>query len=251
MLQPQFRQVSKHFYPNISPDWLHEDYLSITAEGRLCLQMAHLSEMIDLPNHNGAHSVPIMLPEIDQQQAFAAEGRLRLFLRRVQHHSHTEFWLHHADMDNERSKRLKLMTEWQTADAFTPRLATLPDERHFVVDDGGVLRFYTSEDLTEAGAVQVAQHGTGNQLLVLAASRQQPFVAALSRSKNLILYSLTEQRTLFVRQINDTISMYSAHGTRLYLAEDAAWIVVAGSGYLSDAPQSFALSLSVFERVAS
>lgn len=154
-------------------------------------------------------------------------------------------------MDNERSKRLKLMTEWQTADAFTPRLATLPDERHFVVDDGGVLRFYTSEDLTEAGAVQVAQHGTGNQLLVLAASRQQPFVAALSRSKNLILYSLTEQCTLFVRQINDTISMYSAHGTRLYLAEDAAWIVVAGSGYLSDAPQSFALSLSVFERVAS
>lgn len=39
--------------------------------------------------------------------------------------------------------------------------------------------------------------------------------------------------------------MYSAHGARLYFAEDAAWIVVAGSGYLSDAPQTFALALSV------
>jgi hypothetical protein len=216
-----YKQIFARLYPGNAADVRPlTDLVSITPDGRLNISFSASLEFVDLEVKQRGLSTVVLSGNAVCQSARTTDGRYSVEVATFVHQGVTEYWLIHTDNANGKFKRAKLASEYRPNGA-APRVVVSPGGTYFLVDDSGIVRLYTSAHLLEAGTFQVAHANTENQIMSLAVSADEQLVAGLSSWKDIVLYSVTERRVTFVRQIRDGIGWY---------APDRGHILVVGSG---------------------
>jgi len=234
-----YKQVFTRLYPTGAfLDHPLSDAVTLLPDGRLAIRLATKPDVIDLGVQQPAPSTLVLSGSESAQEIETPDRRYRLEIDSFPQYNVTEFWLIHTDRASGKFTRAKLTTEWEHhAGSVRPRLALSPNGGYFLVDDGGVVRLYSADDLTEVGAFLVAHPHTENRVVALAVSAGEQIIAALSSWSDVFLYSVPERRVVFVRNIRDGIGWYDPNYGYVLVTDDAQAIVTIGVSSTAYAPQ--------------
>jgi hypothetical protein len=244
-----YKQVFAHLYTagiaDLNPIG---EAMSILPDGDLKVNLGSrlLPEIVALGVPNVALSRLVMANEGNQQTVASPDGRYQVEVDTFVHEGITEYWLIHIDKANGKFKRAKLASDYRSP-AQGPRVAISPRGSYFMVDDSGTIRIYSTPHLVEAGVFQIAHASTENRIVALAVSADERMIVGLSCWKDIVLYSVTERKVVFVRQIRDGSGWYDARYCSIMLLGNTQAIATIGSSSNPGSVNSLQVSVNAFK----
>jgi hypothetical protein len=240
----QYKQAFSRLYPiEALGGGRLDEALAFLDDGKLLVELGDAPEVIDLGVQDAGESILVMAGDQPFQAAETPDARYSVEVHAIPHQGSMEYWLIQTNRAHNTYKRTHLNSKWDAHLAREPRVVASPGSGFFMVDDGGTLRLYNAADLAQVGTFQVANAYSGNQIVALAVSADDRYIAALSRWKDIVLYDVTERQVAFVRHIADGVGWYGSEAAQLLIAQNAATLVTAG---ISESQ----ISVNIFESIA-
>jgi WD40 repeat protein len=179
------------------------------------------------------------------------DSRYRAAIVQQEFETHAEYWIEHTDWAAGRSHRVKLSAVPGQSAGWEPALAISPRGHYIITDDDGTVRLYAADTMIPAGAFQVSHVSTDNRITALAITPDETIVAALSSWKDVVLYSITERKIIFVRQVRDPVGWYDQGPGMIGVAQEGIAILAVGIGIprQGDEPAGPVISVSGFRRI--
>jgi hypothetical protein len=228
----------KHFFSRLYDDVAvgsHDLRKAVTflPDGHLRVHLSLVPDVVDLGVQKVSTSAMLLLGRIPQEAVQTFDGRYQVQIESAESQGMTEFWLIYTDQVSGKFKRVKLSSEGHAPGSNRPRVSQTPSGKLFLADDCGIVRLYDTSQLAEVGVFQMAHPDSENQVIALAISADEQYIAGLSSWKNLVLYNVVERRVIFVRQIRDKVGWYDLSSALILLTADAEVIVTVGIGYMA------------------